>query len=83
MSERNYLPRIDRMWAGLSVDEGGEGVIGRLLPNGTWLPFVAADPKRLLFIREQAQLIAMERAILVRVVRFDTRTDLEEFDGRH
>jgi hypothetical protein len=39
--------RIESLYAFVVVDDdGSEGVAGRLMPNGTWMPFIGADMER-------------------------------------
>lgn len=80
--------RIDRMFAYLSTDETGEGVIALPIgPGGSPMPLVGADADRMLsyrkaigrFLRGRVVDDWAERHRVVRLVRFDARTDVEEF----
>lgn len=75
------MPRIDFIWAALSVDAtGNEGVIGAVV-DGRWMPLVAADPERLDWIAEKAALVATTQKCVVRIVKFGERSVVHEFDG--
>lgn len=70
--------RIEAIHAYIAVDEDDEeGVIGQLMGNGTWMPFIAADLHRLIDLRPMAEAIALETGRQVRLVKFTTREDLE------
>lgn len=73
---RNYLGRIDRLWAYLSVDDGGEGVcsgtIGRVQ-----MPMIGADLKRVTSLRPMAVEIATMFGKPVRLAKFHMREDIE------
>jgi hypothetical protein len=69
---------VQEVWVALvRHGDGDEAVPGVMMPNGMWAPLVAADPKRLEWIREQARIISRESGKAVRIVRFSTREDLE------
>lgn len=59
-------------------DDGTEGVIGMLLPNGRWMPFICADPVRMEELRPIAQQFAQEHDKHVVLARFSVREDIEE-----
>lgn len=80
----NTLPRIDEIWANLSIDAyGNEGVVGGYFPGSGWLPLIAADQKRLDGIRQMALAIARESGMRIRLVKFTTREVLETINGGH
>lgn len=75
----NNLPRIDSVWAAVSVDEHGEGLCAVMTPGG-WVPLIAADEARLKDIREWAKQLARTRAYTgktIRLIRLTTREELE------
>ena len=74
---KNHLSRIDCLWAFLSSDEGGEGIIAAPFGEVT-MPLLAADEARLTSLRPIARLVAMRIAKPVLLVRFSERTVLEE-----
>lgn len=74
----NYLPRIDSLWAVLSVDAGGEGLCAApLAPGMLSVPLIAADEARLESILLIAREIAKRTGKTVRVVRFHAREEIE------
>lgn len=76
------MPKIEHMWAYLSVDptDGNEGVIGMTTPAG-WMPFVCADMDRVKSLRPFAEEIAKYRKMTVRLAKFTVREDVEVVDG--
>lgn len=73
---------IKELWAVVVMHgDGDEAVPAVLGPSGTWLPLIAADPKRLIWLRDQAGKLANATSRPLKLVRFDTRTDLETFGG--
>lgn len=63
-------------------DDGTEGVIGELLPNGFFMAFVAADPSRIESLRHRAERIAKASGKDVVLAKFSIREDLETIYGR-
>lgn len=81
VSPENYLERIDAIYAVLSVDEGGEGVVGAPLQEGTMsVPLICADEARLASILPLARMIATLSGKKMRLVKFTTREVIEEID---
>lgn len=75
--------RITELWAFIAVgDDDEEGVIGAKMPNGSWLPFVMADNRRLEQLRPMAEDIAEASGKTVRLVRFSVREDIETLGKR-
>ncbi len=75
---KNYLAQIDQIWAVLSVDEGGEGVVAAPL-NGMTVPLIAADEARLnSFVIPMAQQIAVISGKKMRLVKFHNREVVQE-----
>jgi altronate dehydratase len=82
---KNEMPRIDMMWAFLSVDpeDGNEGVIaGPLMGAGSLVPLVAADEKRLASLEPFARQWATVFGRVVRLVKFSQREVIREFGGQ-
>jgi hypothetical protein len=51
--------RIKDVWAFTAIDnDDEEGVIGQLMPNGTWMPFVCSDEKRVEALMPMAEKLA-------------------------
>lgn len=78
-SPPNYLGRIDHIWMALSVDEGGEGIVGAPLGHNITMPLVAADKRRLDDITALARAIAMRFGKVVRIAKFGSREDVQMF----
>jgi hypothetical protein len=75
-SPKNTMPRIDAIWAFLSVDpeDGNEGVLsGPLLGPGTQVPLIAADEARLQSLWPLARAIARASGRRCQLVKFHTR----------
>lgn len=78
----NYLEKITELYAFVSVDEGGEGVIGQTCVIGgklTFMPFVCADKERMEMLKPVAKHIAEEMNKKVRLIRLSVREELEEY----
>jgi hypothetical protein len=75
-SPANYLGRIDRLWAFLSVDDGGEGLCAAPI-GGMTLPLVGADKRRVDMLIPLAKKIAAASGKPVRLAKFGTREDVE------
>jgi len=78
----NYIDKITEVYAFVSVDEFGEGVIGMTLAvNGreTFMPFVCADKKRMESIKPHAKEIARTTGKKVRLIKLTTREEIEEY----
>jgi hypothetical protein len=77
----NELPRIDQIWAVLSVDEGGEGVVAAPIQQGMLtVPLIAADEARLEIIMQLARQLTKLTGKKMRLVKFSTRTVVEEIE---
>jgi hypothetical protein len=82
---KNEMPRIDCVWAFLSVDpeDGNEGVIAApLMGPGSMVPLIAADERRLQSITPIAKDIAKATGRVVRLVKFTGREVVEQFGGQ-
>jgi hypothetical protein len=76
----NYLEKITELYAFISSDENGEGVIGHSMPiNGqmVMMPFVCADKDRVDSLRPIAERMAIDAKQQIRLIRFTSREDLE------
>jgi hypothetical protein len=77
----NEIPRIDQIWAVLSVDETGEGVVAAPIQQGMLtVPLIAADEARLEDIKKLAYQLAKLTGKKMRLVKFSTRTVVEEIE---
>lgn len=76
----NYLEKITEIYAFVSVDEGGEGIIGETMPVGgreIFMPFICADKDRLEQIRPFAERIHKETGKKIRLIKLTNREELE------
>jgi hypothetical protein len=80
---KNEMPRIDCIWAFLSVDEedGNEGVCAAPL-NGSLMPLIAADEKRLASLWPVAEEIARLTGRVIRLVKFHNREVVRQIGGQ-
>jgi hypothetical protein len=81
----NTMPRIERIWAWLTVDAAGEECVlagPSPSPFGGLMPLIAADEARLESLRPIARAIAAGAKMRVVLARFETRSDLELLDDR-
>jgi hypothetical protein len=74
----NTMPRIEHMWAYLSVDaDGNEGVIAAYFPDQqAWMPLVAVDDDRIKSLRPWAML-SVQAGYEVKLAKFSVREDVE------
>lgn len=76
------MPRIETLWAFLSVDkQGNEGLCGHVIPGLGWIGMMAADERRVDALREIAREIARESGKKIRLAKFTLREDLSVIDG--
>lgn len=68
---------IDEMWAWLSVDDEGEGVLAGMIPGLGSMPLVGADQERMESLRPIAIRIAKAAGVGVSLVKFSDRTLIE------
>lgn len=76
----NYLEKITEMYVFVSVDEGGEGVVGMTMPiNGreTFMPFVCADKARMESLKPIAKKISQESGKTIKLIKLTNRKDIE------
>lgn len=79
----NYLKEISELYAFVSVDEGGEGVIGQTVTmcgREVFMPFVCADKERMESLKPMAQRIAEFGKKKVKLIRLTNREELEEYN---
>jgi hypothetical protein len=72
----NYLGRIDRIWAFLSLDDGGEGLVAAPL-DGMTVPLIAADKRRLDALIPIAKQMTKLFRKPIRLAKFSKRDDVE------
>lgn len=76
----NYLEKITEIYAFVSVDEGGEGVVGMTLPidgRETFMPFVCADKSRMESLKPIAKDIAKASGKTIKLIKMTNRKDIE------
>lgn len=76
----NHLEKITEIYAFVSVDTGGEGIVGMTLPvNGreTFMPFVCADKKRMESLKLIAKTIAKDSGKTIKLIKLTNRKDIE------
>lgn len=74
----NTNPQITAIWAFVSVDEGGEGIIA-MLRDGEWFPLVTSEEQTLPAMRKWARQVVMGTVKRVRLIKLTTREVVEEF----
>lgn len=77
----NNILKINEMYAFVSVDEGGEGVVGmtvRMYGKEVFMPFVCADKARVESLRPKAFEISKMSGKSIKLLKFSTREVLEE-----
>ena len=79
---KNTMPRIETIWAFVSVDpeDGKEGVCAARF-GGMMLPLIAADPVRLEILREIAEQLVQDSGMTIRLAKFTCREDVETLEG--
>ncbi len=79
----NYLEKITELYAFVSVDEGGEGVVAQMVPDPdgskTFLPFVCSDKARVNSLRPLVQEMVKASGRKIKLIRLTVREELEEF----
>lgn len=83
IAPKNTMPRIDTLWAFLTVDkDGSEGMCAATYgPHGMLLPLIAADPARLDSVTAMAEQLAQTTGMKIKLVRFTAREELREIGG--
>lgn len=76
---------IQEIWLAVAdCGDGDEGIPAISLPNGMMMPLVAADPKRLTWLRQTVRSLVRLSGKPIRIVRMQSRELVETFhpDGR-
>jgi hypothetical protein len=68
------------MYAFISSDETGEGVVGMMLSDGSHIPLIGADMDMIDTLRPIAQEIANDARCKIKLIRFSVREELEEIN---
>jgi hypothetical protein len=79
-NEHGKQDRIDEMYAFISSDETGEGVVALTMSDGTTIPMVGADMMRINDLRPIAQDIANHARIKIKLIKLSMREELEEIN---
>lgn len=77
----NYLEKITELYAFVSVDEGGEGVVGQTVVINeqlVFMPFVCADKDRMESLKPLAKQIHMRTGQKIKLIKLTKRTELED-----
>lgn len=77
---RNTIPRIDAIWAAVSVDKDGEGICAIII-GGVSYPLIAVDEQRLEWITEQAEMLAEIAGMTIKIVKLSERTEVRTIEG--
>ncbi len=78
----NYLEKITEIYAFVSVDVGGEGVVGMEINvnnRPTFMPFVCADLERVRDLRPIARDMAKQTGQKIKLIKLSVREEIEEF----
>jgi hypothetical protein len=70
--------KIDKLYAWISTDEFGEGVLEYEVPNMGWMPMVGADRKRIESYRGLVERIVVVTGRPVKLVVFSRPTVIDE-----
>ncbi len=71
------MPEIDVIYAYIAEEyPGEEGITAFMGPMG-WMPMIGADEARVLSLRDMAQETANSSGRPVKLVRFETRTEVD------
>ncbi len=78
----NYLEKITEVYCFVSVDEGGEGIIGQTMNiqgKEIFMPFVCADKNRMESLKPLAKQIAVLGNKKVKLIKLTSREEMEDF----
>jgi hypothetical protein len=81
-TDGNRMPRIDKIWAFLSIDKDGDEAVCGMAFNGGWIAMVAADLKRVESLKPVAKAMAELSDMKIKLVEFTTRREIQEI-GPH
>ncbi len=82
LNHPNEIESIDEIFAFVSVDEKGEGIVGQsvmLMGQSIFMPFVCADKARMESLKPLAKKIAKETGKKIRLIRLSVREEIEEY----
>ena len=72
------MKKILEMYAFVSQDKDGEGIIGMKGPDGNWVPLVGAEMDRIESLKMIARKISKATDMKIRLIKFSKREDLGE-----
>lgn len=78
----NYLEKITEVYVFVSVDVGGEGVIGmemNINNKPTFMPFVCADLDRVRSLRPIVLDMVQQTGQKMKLIKLSVREEIEEF----
>ncbi|MBR0879598.1 hypothetical protein ACVMGC_000996 [Bradyrhizobium barranii subsp. barranii] len=80
-SPANEQLRIDEVYLFVSVDEAGEGVCAApLMGEGSLVPLMAADKKRVEALKPWAREVARITGKKIKLIKFTTRSEVMEIE---
>lgn len=71
--------KIKSVWAFISEDEGGEGLVGAPMMGMGTMPLIAADEARLKDLKPLAREVAKLTKKKIKLIKLTMREDIEEF----
>lgn len=76
----NTMPRIDSIWAFVSIDpvDKNEGVVTVAIGN-TMMPMIAADEERLAYLKPIAEGMTVFSGMKIKLVKFSQREEVETY----
>lgn len=74
---KDYLEKIEEVYCFVSVDEGGEGVVGHNF-GGVMMPFVCADKARMEQLKPIAKEMAQMTGRKIKLIKLTHREELED-----
>ncbi len=78
----NYLEKITELWAFVSVDEGGEGIVGMSMTidgQETFMPFVCYDKERMESLKPLAIVMGKKSNKKIKLIKLSVREEIEEY----
>lgn len=71
------LPRINVIWAAVSVDDGGEAICAALI-DGAWVPLMASDEAQLPWVITGAKSIARNTGKRIKIIKLTARVEIAD-----
>lgn len=73
----NTNPRIDTLWAVISVDSTGEGVVAAQV-GGSWMTLTTSEERLMPMLRQVARDLASKTGKRLKLIKLTTREDVED-----